>query len=58
MHFSILTAAITLIAFAFEPGGAANRQVPTGFVTTNGQNFELDGKPFAFVGANSYVSTS
>ena len=48
-----------------------NRQVPQGFVTTSGRNFELNGKPFvsllrtcchvtdaiiqAFVGANSYV---
>ncbi|KAI5114986.1 hypothetical protein M0805_002266, partial [Coniferiporia weirii] len=32
------------------------RAVPSGFVTTNGKKFELDGKPFAqsFVGANSY----
>ncbi|KAI1793923.1 glycoside hydrolase [Ganoderma leucocontextum] len=30
------------------------RQVPSGFVTTKGKQFELDGKPFAFVGANSY----
>ncbi|THH04891.1 hypothetical protein EW145_g5196 [Phellinidium pouzarii] len=28
--------------------------VPPGFVTTNGRIFELDGKPFNFVGANSY----
>ncbi|KAI9060173.1 glycoside hydrolase family 5 protein [Trametes sanguinea] len=29
-------------------------KVPPGFVTTRGRGFELDGKPFAFVGANSY----
>ncbi|KAI8981294.1 glycoside hydrolase [Trametes punicea] len=29
-------------------------KVPNGFVTTRGTNFELDGKPFSFVGANSY----
>ncbi|KAH9847334.1 glycoside hydrolase [Lenzites betulinus] len=28
--------------------------VPRGFVTTKGKQFELDGKPFSFVGANSY----
>ncbi|KAF5390292.1 hypothetical protein D9757_002857 [Collybiopsis confluens] len=28
--------------------------VPKGFVTTKGTEFELDGKPFRFVGANSY----
>ncbi|KAF5375179.1 hypothetical protein D9758_000203 [Tetrapyrgos nigripes] len=32
---------------------AASR-TPPGFVTTQGTSFELDGKPFAFVGANSY----
>ncbi|TBU48177.1 glycoside hydrolase [Dichomitus squalens] len=31
-----------------------NSKVPPGFVTTKGKEFELDGKPFAFVGANSY----
>ncbi|KAJ8494636.1 hypothetical protein ONZ51_g2222 [Trametes cubensis] len=31
-----------------------NSRVPQGFVTTNGRTFELDGKPFSFVGANSY----
>ncbi|KAJ7038094.1 glycoside hydrolase [Mycena alexandri] len=30
------------------------RTVPKGFVTTRGAEFELDGSPFAFVGANSY----
>ncbi|KAI0963783.1 hypothetical protein AcW1_000761 [Taiwanofungus camphoratus] len=30
------------------------RAVPAGFVTTNGQEFELDGEPFYFVGANSF----
>ncbi|OSD03597.1 glycoside hydrolase family 5 protein [Trametes coccinea BRFM310] len=29
-------------------------KVPPGFVTTRGREFELEGKPFAFVGANSY----
>ncbi|OBZ80006.1 putative mannan endo-1,4-beta-mannosidase A [Grifola frondosa] len=33
---------------------SAKWSVPSGFVSTNGRNFELDGKPFAFVGANSY----
>ncbi|KAI0639776.1 glycoside hydrolase [Trametes polyzona] len=31
-----------------------NYKVPRGFVTTRGRDFELDGKPFSFVGANSY----
>jgi len=30
------------------------RAVPSGFVTTNGAEFELDGEPFYFVGANSF----
>ncbi|KAJ7783891.1 glycoside hydrolase [Mycena maculata] len=30
------------------------RTVPNGFVTTRGGEFELDGSPFAFVGANSF----
>ncbi|KAF8168024.1 glycoside hydrolase superfamily [Crassisporium funariophilum] len=36
--------------------GAQNRgsSVPKGFVTTKGDQFQLNGKPFAFVGANSY----
>ncbi|KAL0951085.1 hypothetical protein HGRIS_007823 [Hohenbuehelia grisea] len=33
---------------------AGKSKAPKGFVTTRGTNFVLDGKPFAFVGANSY----
>ncbi|KAJ7630988.1 glycoside hydrolase [Roridomyces roridus] len=33
---------------------APKKSVPPGFVTTRGTEFELDGSPFAFVGANSY----
>ncbi|EPQ60741.1 glycoside hydrolase [Gloeophyllum trabeum ATCC 11539] len=29
-------------------------EVPSGFVTTNGTSFQLDGEPFAFVGTNSF----
>ncbi|KAJ7070944.1 glycoside hydrolase [Mycena amicta] len=35
-------------------GAVAAKVVPKGFVTTRGTQFELDGSPFAFVGANSY----
>ncbi|KAJ7706081.1 glycoside hydrolase [Mycena rosella] len=38
-----------------EPSASLGRRaVPKGFVTTRGAEFELDGSPFAFVGANSY----
>jgi len=45
------------ISFLFSLSAAAQslrRTVPKGFVTTRGAEFELDGSPFAFVGANSY----
>ncbi|KAL4266909.1 glycosyl hydrolase 5 (cellulase A) family protein [Pleurotus pulmonarius] len=35
-------------------GGPSTTKVPRGFVTTRGRDFVLDGKKFAFVGANSY----
>ncbi|KAJ7293675.1 glycoside hydrolase [Mycena rebaudengoi] len=41
-------------AFCAVPAGQLRQPVPKGFVTTRGAEFELDGKPFAFVGANSY----
>ncbi|KAI0756630.1 glycoside hydrolase [Daedaleopsis nitida] len=48
----------TIWAFATCSGAAKvpqkNSHVPRDFVTTNGRKFELNGKPFAFVGANSY----
>ncbi|KAF8990678.1 glycoside hydrolase superfamily [Cyathus striatus] len=34
------------------------KSVPKGFATTKGREFVIDGKPFAFVGANSYVMAS
>jgi mannan endo-1,4-beta-mannosidase len=30
------------------------RQSPQGFVTTNGNNFQLDGEEFHFAGSNAY----
>ncbi|KAJ7487699.1 glycoside hydrolase superfamily [Mycena galericulata] len=47
------------ICFFLCHAAAASEQslkitVPKGFVTTRGAEFELDGSPFAFVGANSY----
>ncbi|KAH8119717.1 glycoside hydrolase [Phellopilus nigrolimitatus] len=36
------------------PDTTQRRAVPSGFVTTNGKQFELDGAPFSFVGANVY----
>ncbi|KAH0590638.1 hypothetical protein H2248_000769 [Termitomyces sp. 'cryptogamus'] len=32
----------------------SHSSLPKGFVTTKGSQFQLDGKPFYFVGANSY----
>ncbi|KAH9898030.1 glycoside hydrolase [Cubamyces lactineus] len=58
---TLLTACVLsswLWALLSEAGSATihrrNSRVPQGFVTTNGRTFELDGKPFSFVGANSY----
>ncbi|KAI0704958.1 glycoside hydrolase [Cytidiella melzeri] len=44
--------AVSLLRVAATPVGES--ALPTGFVTAKGTQFELDGKPFAFVGANSY----
>ncbi|KZO91365.1 glycoside hydrolase family 5 protein [Calocera viscosa TUFC12733] len=45
---TLLAAAATVVA------APAKRYVPPGFVTTNGETFELDGRPFNYVGTNSY----
>ncbi|EKM61170.1 glycoside hydrolase family 5 protein [Phanerochaete carnosa HHB-10118-sp] len=56
MLASALLSAFVLLAAV--SGVAASpttkRSAPPGFVTTKGTQFELDGEPFAFVGANSY----
>ena len=39
----LIICAAALISLAAEP---VKRAVPAGFVTTNGKEFELDGKPF------------
>jgi len=36
------------------PTARWSTDVPSGFVTTNGTSFQLDGQPFAFVGTNSF----
>ncbi|KAI0931974.1 hypothetical protein AcW2_000736 [Taiwanofungus camphoratus] len=60
MRLSTLTcvASLVLSVVALARTQAAKtvqkRAVPAGFVTTNGQEFELDGEPFYFVGANSF----
>lgn len=43
-----------LAIFALLFALAASRKIPSGFAYANGDHFEVDGKPFAFVGANSY----
>ncbi|KAJ7619124.1 glycoside hydrolase [Mycena polygramma] len=40
--------------FTSSQSAIVDKTVPKGFVTTRGAEFELDGSPFAFVGANSY----
>ncbi|KAJ7181760.1 glycoside hydrolase [Mycena crocata] len=47
--FGLLAWLVTIVS-----GDSLKRSVPKGFVTTRGSQFELDGSPFAFVGANSY----
>ncbi|GLB36227.1 putative cellulase (glycosyl hydrolase family 5) [Lyophyllum shimeji] len=49
MRLSLLPVLCALISTA-----VAAKSVPKGFVTRKGSRFELDGKPFYFVGANSY----
>ncbi|KAI0715206.1 glycoside hydrolase [Earliella scabrosa] len=56
---TLLLALILSLGYLVLPSGAGhiprkNGKVPRDFVTTNGRNFELNGRPFAFVGANSY----
>ncbi|KAJ6604746.1 glycoside hydrolase superfamily [Mycena vulgaris] len=55
MRLSI-SAGISFLSFLVTAvsGQDLKRAVPKGFVTTRGAEFELDGSPFAFVGANSY----
>ncbi|KAJ6503435.1 glycoside hydrolase [Mycena vitilis] len=48
----LLTSIAVFLSCLFTSGHGAT--VPKGFVTTRGAEFELDGSPFAFVGANSY----
>ncbi|KAI0080103.1 glycoside hydrolase [Panus rudis PR-1116 ss-1] len=57
MRFSALSAlllSIVVIPSVFGGAVLSSRSTPKGFVTTRGTQFQLDGKPFAFVGANSY----
>jgi mannan endo-1,4-beta-mannosidase len=59
---STLTAVTGLAALAIA--APSPRQADGGFVTTNGNKFELDGEDFTFAGSNAYyfpfsgVSTS
>ncbi|KAF9270296.1 glycoside hydrolase [Marasmius fiardii PR-910] len=51
----LFTLSLLLVGLLQASVISAGDQVPQGFATTNGDRFEVDGKPFAFVGANSYV---
>ncbi|KAF9452653.1 glycoside hydrolase family 5 protein [Macrolepiota fuliginosa MF-IS2] len=51
MRLPLVYLLVTLATFTFAKKAS---NVPKGFATTQGRNFEVDGKPFAFVGANSY----
>lgn len=44
-------AALTAVASAIPPPSYAPKP---GFVTTDGTDFSLDGKPFFFAGSNAY----
>ncbi|KIJ55798.1 glycoside hydrolase family 5 protein [Sphaerobolus stellatus SS14] len=52
MRFFLSSLLLALLASAV--GASPKPNPPKGFVTTKGSNFVLDGKPYAFVGANSY----
>ncbi|KAF7339387.1 Glycoside hydrolase family 5 protein [Mycena sanguinolenta] len=54
MKLWISVASFLFSLFTSAESTAVKRAVPQGFVTTRGAEFELDGSPFAFVGANSY----
>ncbi|KAJ7254015.1 glycoside hydrolase [Mycena haematopus] len=54
MRLWISVASFLFSLFACAESTDVKRAVPKGFVTTRGAEFELDGSPFAFVGANSY----
>ncbi|KAG6845774.1 hypothetical protein H0H87_003828 [Tephrocybe sp. NHM501043] len=55
LKFSVLAALLaSVVAEPIARGNNGHSNVPKGFVTTKGSQFELDGKPFYFVGANSY----
>ncbi|KAL5519413.1 hypothetical protein ACEPAH_1096 [Sanghuangporus vaninii] len=52
-----VAAAVLFVLELFPAGSGVSvrpRRVPPGFATTNGTQFVVDGKPFSFVGANSY----
>ncbi|TFK30517.1 glycoside hydrolase [Coprinopsis marcescibilis] len=53
MRSLLLTLLLCLGSIAGTFAGRSGRP-PRGFVTTKGREFQLDGKPFYFVGANSY----
>lgn len=54
MLFSVLHLGLLATLAAALPAAGPVKRVPQGFVTTNGEKFQLDGKDFYFAGSNAY----
>ncbi|KAJ1325908.1 mannan endo-1,4-beta-mannosidase [Microdochium nivale] len=54
MLFSVLHLGLLTTLAAALPAVGPVKRVPQGFVTTNGEKFQLDGKDFYFAGSNAY----
>lgn len=53
--FNMLYSLASLLLLTTSTSAAVvSRKVPTGFVTTKGNVFKLDGKDFYFAGSNAY----
>jgi len=54
MLLSKLLALLPILPLALGAPHPAKHSKPSGVVTTNGKQFELDGRPFCFLGINAY----